>query len=346
MSHTLRTLALALPCLALAPVADELTFHPAAQEEVEKKLEIEVELRVEDVSLSVNGQPMPAEATEELTSQELLLDLLVGVRETYVASRDGRPIDLLRTFDEVSFASEIGGDKSEADGDDVEGKTVRFRWNEEQQSYDKSYEGEAGDPERLAAFSEDMDLRMLLPGKKVAEGDSWEVSGEKLLPLFLPGFVLDQVSFDEEDGEAAEVVDVMREELGEQMQAFVRTFVVTCTYAGTSEVEGATLSEIRLRFEGGPKLDVAAFFERVIELQEGEAPDADIDASLSLDLEGEGTLLWNQAAGRAQAFDMASRIGLDANVEAQVEEQGQSFGVAFSATAAGNATWKLGVAKR
>ena len=346
MSHAFRTIALALPCLALAPVTDELTFHPAAQAEVAKKLEIDVAMRIDDVSLTVNGQPMPAEATSELQNQELKLDVLVGVLETYVATRDGRPIDLLRTFEDVAFASEFGGDKSEADGDEIEGKTVRFRWNEESQGYDKSYEGDAGDPERLTALSEDMDLRLLLPGKKVAEGDTWEVAGEKLLPLFMPGFVLDQISFDEEDGEAAEALDAMREELGEQMEAFVRGFTVTCTYAGTREVEKASLAEIRLRFEGGPKLDVASLFERVIEMQDGEAPDADIEATIGVDLDGEGTLLWDQAAGRAHAFDMNAKIGLDANVEARVEEQGQSFEVTFSANGAGDAAWKLGVEKR
>lgn len=329
---------LALPlALAASTPSDEVAFAPAANSTVGKELKVELELQMDDVSFSVNGEDIPPEALGPIHGQKVLAHILIGVTEKYVASKDGQPIDLLRTFDELSMKAEIGDETEDGSEEaaEFEGRTVRFVWDEDKKEYTKSWHESEGDDDKLEGLLDDMDLRVLLPSKKVAEGDTWDVPAEGLAALFMPGGLVGggDESADEEAFAAFE------EELRGQVEEFVKEFKVHCTYGGTREDDGVRVAEIRFTFEGAPKLDLGPLVERIA--QESGAPQADIVASLGGDLKGDGTLLWNQGASRAHAFDMSSQIGLSADLEAQAEEQGQSFRVVVSARASGKATWEM-----
>lgn len=333
----LRSASLILPLsLALALAADEVAFHPSANAAVAKELEVDVELAVSDFSFSVNGEELPPEALGPIGDQKLLVHLVLGVTDKYVATKDGRPIDLLRTYDDVRVKAEFGEGSKETDGDDFKGKTVRFVWNEETHEYDKSWHESKDDVAKLENLTEDMDLRLLLPPKKVAVGDTWDVPGANLLPLFMPGGVASG------DGDTSdnEEMTAVEEELKGQFAKFLEDFKVVCKYAGQRDDAGVRVAEIHFTFEGTPKLDLAPVIQRIAQLQEG-APDADVTASLSAQFKGEGSLLWNQAAGHVHAFDMQSDISLDANVDARASEEGESYQIVISAAANGKATWKM-----
>lgn len=328
---------LALPlALAAALPSDELAFAPAANSSVAKELKVDVELTMEDVSFTVNGEDVPPEALGPITNQKVLAHLLIGVTEKYVESKEGRPIDLLRTFDDLSMKAEIGGNTEDAtdEAKAFEGRTVRFRWNEDKKEYDKSWHESTESEDKLEGLLADMDLRVLLPTKKVSEGDSWDIAAEELGALFMPGGIPGGGSEGDTEGMAA-----IEEDLRGQLEGFVKDFKVHCKYGGTREDGGAHVAEIRFTFEGTPKIDLGPIIQRVVSEQKG--PDADIAASITADLKGEGTLLWDQKASHAHAFDMSSQIGLTADMEAQAEEQGQSFRVVVSARAGGKATWEM-----
>ena len=333
--------------LALAPVADEITFHPQANAGIVKALALDLDLHVEDVSMTVNGQAMPPEANGGLECKDVLVDLAIGVTEVYVASRDGRPVDLLRTYDDVSFSAELGDEASEPEAPGIEGKTVRFRWNEDSKVYDRSYHESEGDAEKLKALSDDMDLRVLLPAKGVAVGDTWEVSGAALLPLFLPGFgggEIDGSAFG--GGEGGAIGEAIQEELGPQLESFAKELKVKCSYAGRSTVDAVDVAEIRFEFDAAPKLDLAGLLERIAEMQEGDVPELDVVATLGFGLEGDGALFWDQAAGHMRSFEMRSDVTVSAEVDASAEENGQSFEIALEIGLGGKATWKMSAEKR
>lgn len=328
--------------LALAPVADEIAFAPKAESEVAKKLAMQVELKFQDVSVTVDGQPMPGEALGEFGNQSMLLDLAMDVTEKYVASKGGRPIDLLRTFDEVSLEAEFGDQRNESSMPKLAGKTVRFRWNEDEKTYEKSLEGGEGGDDLLDALGDDMDLRLLLPAKKVSEGDTWDVDGKGLMALFLPGFAGGDFGGGGLDGEGAEVVALIEDELGQQFAAFLAEFKVHCKYEGLREEGGVPLARIRFDYDGGPKLDLAGLIERLAEKSSGgEMPEFDLTADLAIGMKGEGTLDWDQSAARLSAFEMKTDLTLSFDVDADVSEGGEQHTLSMTGSLGGTAGWTL-----
>jgi hypothetical protein len=230
--------------LALALPADDLSFHPAANTEVAKTLKLDLEMNVTEASANFNGQELPAEALEQI-KQTLIANMVVGVTEKYVETKEGKPLTLLRTFDTMSLDFEFG-DNSNADENfkEAEGKTVEFKWNEKEGAYEKSFKDSEGDADELKDLDPDMDLRVLLPEKKVAKGDTWEVAADRLKPLFFPGGMITKVG--EED---AEGFDKMRKELEDQFSQFLKDFKVTCTYKGTKDEDGKTAAQIDFTFD-------------------------------------------------------------------------------------------------
>ncbi len=323
--------------LALALPADDLSFHPAANTEVAKTLKLDLEMNVTEASANFNGQELPAEALEQI-KQTLIANMVVGVTEKYVETKEGKPLTLLRTFDTMSLDFEFG-DNSNADENfkEAEGKTVEFKWNEKEGAYEKSFKDSEGDADELKDLDPDMDLRVLLPEKKVAKGDTWEVAADRLKPLFFPGGMITKVG--EED---AEGFDKMRKELEDQFSQFLKDFKVTCTYKGTKEEDGKTAAQIDFTFDGKMKLDMGSMIEEVISQQGGEeVPDMDVKAVFGMSLKGEGTLLWNLAAGHLANFDMKADAGLDVNIEVHAQSADQPVDVNMSGKAAGKMTWEL-----
>ncbi|MBK7877893.1 MAG: hypothetical protein IPJ77_19610 [Planctomycetes bacterium] len=126
--------------LALAPVSDELAFHPKADEKVERTLAIELEVGLDDASLSVNGQEIGTEGLEGLDQLHALVHVGMTTTDTYVKSADGKPFELLRAFDALSMKTETGDEsKDDTDVDAFEGKTARFLWDKEKKDYAKSW---------------------------------------------------------------------------------------------------------------------------------------------------------------------------------------------------------------
>ena len=324
--------------LSMALPADEVSFHPAANSEVAKTFKLDLEAHIVDISAELNGESMPPEMLDEM-KQTLITNLVVGVTEKYVETKDGKPLVLLRTFDTLSLDFEAG-DQSHSDEDikDSEGKTVEFKWNEKESSYDKSYKDSEGDSEELKNLDPDMDLRVLLPTKKVSKDDSWQIPAEQLKPLFFPGGMITKQSEGTDDATAERV----RSELEEQFTEALKEFKVTCTYQGAHEDDGKNFADIAFTFDGKVKLDLGSIIEEVISTQGGEGvPDMDIKAVLGMELKGEGSLQWDVAAGHMHKFDMRADAGLDASIEVHVQQGDMPMDGNFNAKAEGKLTWEL-----
>ncbi len=70
---------------------------------------------------------------------------------------------------------------------ELEGKTVLFAWNGEEELCEPKFEDESGYEALLPGLDEDTDLRAFPPGKPVAEGGSWTVSPGAFDAIFYPG---------------------------------------------------------------------------------------------------------------------------------------------------------------
>lgn len=331
---------LAIPLtLGLAAVADDVSFHPAKDAKSQKELRIEGEFRVKDASFTVNGDPVPAEVLDQIKSQELLLSLAVDATETFLSTKDGAPTDLLRSYDKIEAKVEVGDEtKSPEKANELEGKVVRFQWDDKGSEFKKSFHESKGDEALLENLIDDMEVRALLPAKKVSEGDSWDVAAEHMLALFFPGGLASGAGDSSGDGPD---MDAMGEEMAKQMQEAFQEFKVTCTYKGSHDAAGTKVGEIAFAYDGKASLDLDPILRKVQESIGEGAPEMDFSATASMSLKGEGTLLWDVATGLMHSYEMKSDLGLDVNIQVHGDQDGQQFEVSMSGSLGGDVTWDL-----
>jgi len=223
--------------LAFVPAADELRYDPKPGSESSKKLDVSLELSFDEVSVEMNGQPLPPEALGQMQDLSIALEFGVGVTEKFAGVKDGRATDFTRTFDSIHGKAEAGEDSNEGSFADMEGKTVRFLWDADKSEYKKSWHECTGKDEILNTLSPDMDVSALLPSKKVTKGDKWEVSGAKVLSLLMPGLQPGTVDLDKAGLGASEskAMQIMIDELGPQLEEGLKHLkVAASTRAATT----------------------------------------------------------------------------------------------------------------
>jgi hypothetical protein len=327
--------------LALAIPADELDFHPKAGAELKKALKVTVEMKPEKVDFTVNGESMPSDNFGGLGDTTIKVKLGVDVTDKYAQVKDGRATDLLRTFDSLQLSYEAGEEKGDAPKfDQLEGKTVRFKWNGDSETYEKSFHESKGDDSLLEQLTEDMDFRALLPSKKVSEGDTWELAGDKIQSLFLPGGMPGEIATGSDKDEAKAAFDELRTSLGK----FQEELKVQCKYKGSHEDGGARVGEVDFTFASKGKADLSRLIQTLGSMEDSEVH-PDVDASADVDLEGSGVLLWNLADGRVQNFTMHAEAGFDLDVKASFDIDGEGVQMLIKGRFTGKADWALGTTK-
>lgn len=333
--------ALAIPLtLGLASVADDLSFHPPKDAKSQKQLRIEAEFRVKEASFTVNGEPMPGEMVDQLTSQEMLLSIAVDATETFLATKDGAPTDLLRSYDKLEAKVEIGDEEQKPESaNELEGKVVRFQWDDKASEYKKSFHESKGDDALLADLIDDMELRALLPAKKVATGDTWEVDAQHMAALFFPGGLA--AGAGPSDGEGPDI-DAMGDEMAKQMEAAFKEFKVACVYKGARDADGTKVGEVTFSYDGKASLDLDPILRQAQEALTGEgAPQMDFTATATMALKGDGVLLWDLSTGTLHSYEMKSNVELDLSIQVHAEQEGQQFEVSLSGSVGGDVTWEL-----
>ncbi len=324
--------------LGLAALADDVSFHPAKDFASQKELRIDAELAVKEASISFNGEPVPADSIEQLTAQQLMLSIAIDVTETFRATKDGAPVDLLRGYDKIELKLEIGDEVQEPEGDnDLEGKSVQFLWDAKESEYKKSFHESKGDDALLESLDADMEVRALLPDKKVGEGDTWDVSGDDLAALFFPGGIA--AGGGDGSGEGPDV-EAITDEFAKQLETAFKEFKVTCTYTGTRDAAGTKVGEITFVYDGKASLDLDPILKQAEEMG-GGGIDMEFSSSASMTLRGEGALLWDLATGVMYTYEMKAELGLDVNIEAHAQQEGMEFDVSMSGSIGGDVTWAM-----
>lgn len=281
---------------------DGVTFAPSAGTKLTKTFDGQVEFSLDSMRVLVNGEEQDVPMDEEPAGTGTYS---IVVTDTFKALEEGRPTDLLRSFVEVSGTVESSdGDSSEGSLDDLEGKTVHFAWDADAGSYDVTYEGGEGEEEALSLLNPDMDYRPLLPRGEVKDGDEWEVGGNDILKILVPGTDLRNAAASgiEIDGKP------IPQKVVELMDKFLEGSKATCKYAGTSEVEGVTLAEIPFKgkISGTSEIDPREFAAEEMDDFAGEAL-----INLTINLDFEGTLLWDVKAGHFKSFVLEGNGGMD-----------------------------------
>lgn len=336
--------ALAAPAfLSASDRKDSPTFGPRAGSRVTKTFETRTDMELDSFSLVVDGQDLGGMMGNVEVAIRSTLN--VAVTDVYVAVSDGRPTELRRNYDDLvsdvslnmsADMAEGGGEQSFSSVSDLEGRTVVFRWNADEGAYDATYEEEGGDDSLLEGLQEDMDLRVFLPTSEVAEGEQWNVDIKSLHSIIAPGGDL---------GMAPEGEDVDMEQLEELFGQDFMTMVsdlfdgtCVCTYKGMREVDGVSLAEIDVELKVTSNADLSEMITQLIEKMSenfGEAPEFSLDqADLDFEYEGNGVLMWNAAAARAQSFAIQgdATVAVDVTISGDMDgEEGKAeFSVEMS----------------
>jgi len=347
MSRRHALLLLAPPALlAVSAPAEAPRFAPKEGSEVRKTFESATDFLLEDFSAVVDGQDIGAmlgafefEGSGTQT---------VVVEDVYEKLGEGRPERLRRTFDEIGGSFEFHVSMgAESDGDevtsssDLEGQTVVFAWDPDEEDFLVEFDG-AGDEDLLEDLEEDMDLRVLLPKGEVSEGDTWEVPIADLGSIGWPGGDLSLVpdeadpSMDEEQME--ELAEMFKDRFSDLDDLFDGT--CTCVLVGTRELDGLSLAEIGVSMEVGASADLSEMIRDLIDElsdQFGEdVPPLSIDAAeITVDFDGEGTLLWDLSASRLHSFRIDGDLDLAFDFSMEMTVEGESHAAEISAEASG-----------
>ena len=318
----------------LIPTAD-LGFQPAENHEVTRDYGIQIDFELGDLTVIADGQDMSEmvpgdfEGTGELRMQ---------VQDKFVSSGGGRALELIRTFAEIEASMEAAGESQDMDGsDELEGKTVRFVWNEDEGAYDVDYHECEGDEATLDSISADMDLSVLLPGKAVEEGEVWTVPAEKIGSVLLFGGNL------EDDGSGDETAAMIQAELAPQIEAMMADFEISCEYQGEREEDGVRVGVVALTLAGEGEIDLEPVILGVLDAQEMPM---EIDVSfesalLELSFEGKGEVLWSIEGGLLHAFDMGADMELLADIDVGVDAGGESHDMQAEVELLGRGTWSV-----
>jgi len=323
---------LAAPALyAFAAAPSKVAFQPPEGSTAVKTFENVVELTLDNMDMMMNGEPSPMMPEMDMS---ITMTSTVTVTDEYVKVRDNAPATLRRTFDElgnnvsVSMEIEMMGQSQSNDQDieaasELEGKTVVFTWDEDEDGYVKSFDPEEDDSELLEDLWEDMDLRALLPKDDVSEGDEWEIDIKGLATILAPGGNLAMVP-EEMDAEAMMSGGAG---MGGSMSDFISELLdgeATGKFLGMREVDGMKLGAIKITVDVSSSNDMT---EKVLEMMEDldmeGAPPMDFDhIDVEFTLEGEGELLWDMEAGRAHSFELSGPTTMTYDVGISMEMEG------------------------
>ena len=284
------TLLLAASSVAGA-LAGDFTFHAEAGSRVVRTFDFELEMELESMTMTVGGNPVPADHTEgvEMTMGERTHLL---VTDEYGAAEDGRPATLRRTFDELSGESSnwSTGPQGESEtnaekSSELEGSTVVFTWDAEAEAYEVEFE-DSGDADLLAGLEEDLDLRGFLPDGDVEEGDTWETDLEPFRRVFEPG---GDLGLRAEGNPRSGVDDLILENLEGSVQI---------TYLGTRDDEGVEVAVLQL------EISAATTAEASLESEGG----GEVEQFVTMEFELEGELAWALEPGRLHGLEIAGDL--------------------------------------
>ena len=167
------------------------------------------------------------------------------------------------------------------------------------------------DEDLLDGLWEDLDLRALLPGTEVAEGDTWEIDAADLLGILVAGGDL-KIGADEElpdfgDMEEGQIMIVMPNVPDDPMMWLEDLEgEIAAEYQGLRDTGEFDVAVVALELE----IQSAAELSEWLSERMPGRPDMDA-ADLTISFEGEGELLWNLEEGHFHSLEIEGEVAVE-----------------------------------
>lgn len=341
-----------VPLLVLTPLAlasewigDRPLFQPKSGTALTKHVAIESELKLEDMSVELDGQDRSDAAGQVEVAMKI--DLKLGVTDHYESLAEGRPAKLKRSYDEISSNTRISGSNPVLGAQEqeiplsseLEGTTVVFTWDDGDSTYHAAYEGEeGGDKELLEDLQEDLDLRGFLPTSEVAKGDSWKIPAEAVKFILAPGG--DVKLRAESAGDMTGMNQFSQNDMIGELEGDFQA-----TYDGT-RTEGEThFAVIKLDIKARSARDMSARLDDVkSQIKENLPPGMEVDLT-SLDgeyeIDAEGELHWNLETGLVHELQLSGQMRMVIDMAMSMKMGDKSTNMESSQTFAGTQTISL-----
>lgn len=334
-SRVLLLTTLSVPALLAFSYPDaKLVFGVEAGTSLKKTFKSSVQLTLDDMNMTMNGQDPPMMPEIDMT---LSTDMEVVVSDEYVAIGDGAPKHVKRTYDtlamntEMTMEMDMMGTSQNQEmpmtfSSELEGKTVDFKLDADSGEYIATFPDGEGDDELLTDLSEDMDLRGFLPSGAVAEGDEWDVPAAQLVNILAPGGNLKLMPEDVD----VDAMMGMQSNFGSMSDWFTEDLKgeVKASFTGTRDVNGKKVGVIALRVDISNAVDLTEMVEAAMEEIElpPEAGDIEFDhMDIEIEFEGEGTLLWDLEGGHAHSLELSGDFALLMNMGMAMSAQGMDM---------------------
>ena len=214
----------------------------------------------------------------------------------------------------------------EASGEsDLEGETVRFTWDADDEEFDPAFpEGEDGDEDLLDGLSAEFPWASYLPEGGVEAEDEWDIAPEVLIQTIELGGDL-SLTNDQEGMLGSAMTEVSGGRTGDYGGE------MTATLVGVTEVDGRAQAEISLEVDVSIVQDntemARADMEQPDDLPEGAVvPDLE-SMMVETTYEGEGTLVWDIEGGYLVSLEFELELESIQTVQLLVEFGGQSMDI-------------------
>lgn len=339
------TLLAPLALVALGSIAaDELRFDVESGTRVTKTFRDQTEWTLELIDIEVGGEPVSMDLPECTGTTKRWLELT----DEYVETDDGRIDSLRRSFESLGsesvFEVEDMGTRRCACASELEGTTVLFRRDGDE--FERSFDGAGADLELLRGLEADVDLLGFLPRQAVEPGDSWEVEAEDLARLIGAGGQLAFLPSEADEGDAEEIPTqyILANalfNLGEAASSF--TGEGTATYAGRDD-DGLARIEVELELKAD--VDRTRRFQTYLEHEMDDVVTDDLELGFAIELTGQGVVVWNPKAGRAESAELELDFSMTTRVawrEPSVRIDGEPALFAADIELGGTSTIALGV---
>ncbi len=321
-----------LAAFATPRAEEEISFRPSEGLAFTFVFTQETELELAEQSGS------GSRGDEEMEMPDVDVDLTL-VREQRIVFKDeiqevgdGRIRKLRRTFDEITqtesteYSGPEGDNSDESDGaSDLEGMTVVFTWDDDEEEFIVEFEDEDGDEDLLEDLVCDIDFRGFLPSGAVSRGDSWDVDIEAFDQMLDPGGDLHILGEDEEEGDDDEISDQIDDNLDGE---------VTCKLAEIREEGGVRIAVIEIKAIAETGADMDADFDTPY-------GSGSMSQEIRIGFDLEGQLLWNLASGHFAGFELEGDFSYATDVSQEIPDM--EFSVEQTQEFEGTATFRAEV---
>ena len=307
---TLATLLLAAPTSADAV---SLTWKPTVGE-VHHEWSTAHHLFVDRVTRTVDGEVVPMDSRFALRTERRL-----RASDEVQAFEGSRPTRFRRTYRTAELTAgtqPIGAEQSAAAAfkmaSSLTGTSVVWTWVPQEEGYGRYFDSLEGKEPALEPLREDLHLRALLPEGPVEVGQSWSLDPLRMRDVLEPG---GELGLEADGGNA-----LVRRNLGAGVGGgWHHLFSGRATGSVEAELERVEDGQafVKVRFDRVRYLaDISKYVSSMAMTRETQAG-LDIQGGrLTVDLVGEGTLVWDLARGRATSL----QLDLDQTVDISFED--------------------------